>query len=384
MGQRSTPLRTAVVLLALLVLGGSQPVSAALPTSVRVEDGLRIAIDSMRQLATDSRNNKKNKRTTKPKPGLPIDLGKDGRLTMLLMGSDWRPEAGGERLDVIIVATIDPLTGKAAMVSIPRDMAAIPLAGGGTSGSMRVNSIYYLRYRKSNLKHGRIDRKGLTRFSRDIAKFLGTEIDYWAFVRFGTFASLINSLGGIRVDVDDEVLDPSYHHGRSRGVWFPRRDGYRLLGDPKCKPKPKKCRSALVYARSRKGTHGGRANSDFQRSERQQELIFAAVRQIVDEQGAGLRMLGTMLNARKHVETNLPTTAEAAAQLFAIVHRVSLPRSNMRVLAPGPFASMGASFAIVPNVGAIRRWVDKKFYTVKPPRRRDGPATASTEDAGGG
>ncbi len=52
------------------------------------------------------------------------------------------------------------------------------------------------------------------------------------------------------------MLDSSYHHGASRGIWFPAQDDYKLKGDPKCKPKPRKCHSALVYVRSRKGTHG--------------------------------------------------------------------------------------------------------------------------------
>ncbi len=107
----------------------------------------------MRQLATDTRYNHARKKTTRPAKGLPVKLGKDGRLTVLLIGSDWRPDSGGERLDVLMVATIDPVTGEAAVVSIPRDMSGIPLAGGGNSGGMRVNSIYYIRYRDPSLRH---------------------------------------------------------------------------------------------------------------------------------------------------------------------------------------------------------------------------------------
>ena len=150
----------AVVLLALLLLAGALPVSGATPGSVQTEDGLKIAIEAMRQLATDSRSKRGQKKTTRPKKGLPVKLGKDGRLTVLLMGSDWRPTAGGERLDVLMVATIDPITGKAAVVSIPRDVSGIPLAGGGNSGAMKVNSIYYIRYRKSSLRHAPSTAKG--------------------------------------------------------------------------------------------------------------------------------------------------------------------------------------------------------------------------------
>ena len=333
----------------------------------------------MRQLATDSRDNKNQKRTTRPTRGLPIDLGRDGRLTMLLIGSDWRPDAGGERTDVMMVATIDPTTGKAAILSIPRDMSGIPLAGGSNSGGMRVNAIYFIRYRKAGLKHAAIDRKALGKLSKDIGRFLGTEIDYWAFTRFSSFASLINTLGGVRVDIEDEVVDSSYHHGNSRGVWFPAQDGYRLRGDPKCKPKPRKCRSALVYARSRKGTHGSVGNNDYRRSERQQDIVLAGVKQVLDEYGSGLRMLGLLLGVRKHIETNLPATAEAAAQLYTLLSKVKLPRSNMKVLGPSTFAFSNPGFTIRPNIVAVRAWVDRAFYKVKKPRKKK----AATQDVAG-
>jgi anionic cell wall polymer biosynthesis LytR-Cps2A-Psr (LCP) family protein len=351
-----------VVLLASLVPGS--PATAMAPGQVHLEDGLTRAIDVMNHLATDSRHNKKQKRTTRPRKGLPVKLGRDGRLTVLLLGSDWRPEAGGERTDVIMVATIDPLTKRAAVVSIPRDMSDVPLAGGGTSGSLRVNGIYYIRYRDPSLPHAAVDKAAMKRFSKDIATFLGTEIDYWAMVRFGTFANVINQLGGIRVDVEEEVLDTSYHHGASRGVWFPQEDGYRLKGDPKCKPKPRKCRSALVYARSRKGTMGSRYNSDYTRAERQQDIVLAGVRKVLDEWGSGLPLLGLLGGVRQHVETNLPTTVEAAAQLYALLDGVRLPESNARVLSPPTWAVSAPSYAIRPKVSDIRAWVDKAFYKV--------------------
>ena len=360
--------RVAVVLLVLAVLAGAMPATALTPQSVQAEDGLRVAMESMHQLATDTRDPKKARKTTRPKRGQPIKLGKDGRLTVLLLGSDFRPKAGGERLDVMMVATIDPLTGKAALVSIPRDMSGIPLFGGSNSGDMRVNSIYYIRYRDSSLPHGRLDRKGLKRLTKDIGRLLGTEIDYWALTRFDTFSALINKLGGVRVDIEGAVLDSSYHHGSSRGVWFPKTDHYKLKGDPKCKPKPRKCRSALVYSRSRKGTMGKQFNSDYKRAERQQDIVLSGVKNVVDDWGSGVELLGLMLGVRQHVDTNLPTTIEAAGQLYALLSKIKLPKSNMKVLAPATWAYTDANRQLKPNLPAIRRWVDKNFYKVKRPR----------------
>jgi len=365
------PIRLAVSLLALMVLLGAIPVSAATPGFVQSEEGLRVALDSMRQLATDTRYNHNQKKTTRPRKGLPVSLGKDGRLTVLLIGSDWRAKSGGERLDVIMVATIDPTTGKAAVVSIPRDMAGIPLASGSNSGGMRVNSIYYLRYRDPALKHEAIDRKALRKFSKDIGAFLGTEIDYWAMTRFATFANLINSLGGVRVDIDEEVVDSTYHHYNSRGVYFPVQDDYKLRGDPKCKPKPSKCRSALVYARSRKGTVGNTYNSDWKRAERQQDMVRAAVKNIIEDRGAGVALLGTLLSVRDKIDTNIPKTTEAAGQLYALMQRIKLPRTSMKVLAPATWGYLADDGSVRPNVATIRRWVDKNFARVKSGSKKD-------------
>ena len=52
---RTSPARIVAVLLAISVLLGSVPASAVTQGSIQSEQGLRIAIDSMRQLATDTR-----------------------------------------------------------------------------------------------------------------------------------------------------------------------------------------------------------------------------------------------------------------------------------------------------------------------------------------
>jgi len=354
----------AVLLFALMVLAVPLSATAVTPAIGVPEDGLGGGIDAMNQLATDSRNNKKQKSTTRPTKGLPVKLGKDGRLTVLLIGSDWREDSGGERLDVLMVATIDPATGRSAIVSIPRDMGGIPFAGGGSSGGMRVNSIYYIRYRDNSLPHEAVDRQALKRFSKDIGKLLGTQIDYWALTRFGTFSNLVNALGGLRVDIDDEVRDSYYHSRRSRGIFFPAKDDYKLRGDPACKPFPARCHSALAFARSRHGTSGSGYNSDYTRAARQQEMVRAAVKGILDE-GSGTALLARLLKVRDKIDTNLPKTIEAGAQLYALVEGMKLNKADMKVLAPSTWASTASDGTIRPNLSRIRAFVDRAFYPVK-------------------
>jgi hypothetical protein len=256
-------------------------------------------------------------------------------------------------------------------VSIPRDLSGIPFAGGGNSGGMPVNSIYFIRYRDPSLPHPALDRQGLKRFSKDVGAFLGTEVDHWALTRFSTFAHLINALGGLRLDIDEEVLDSSYHHGSSRGVWFPAARDYKLKGDPKCKPKPRKCHSALVYARSRKGTMGGEFNNDWRRAERQQDIVRAGIKQVVEERGAGLALLGTLLRVRD-LETDIPRPPRRGTLRPP---GKACSRRPTKVLAPVTWAGLTADGRIVPNLPAIRRWADGHLPAYSAEPAIDLPAT---------
>jgi polyisoprenyl-teichoic acid--peptidoglycan teichoic acid transferase len=328
-----------------------------------------MALDVMPALNTASR------RPVRPgkHPENPIRYGRDGRFTILLLGSDWRPAGGGERLDTILVMTVDPRTGRAGAVGIPRDMVRVPRArsnGGGDSGGVRINSLYFI-YRDASLPHGAVDRRALARFTADVATLLGTEIDAWAMARFGGFAQIVDLLGGIEVDVAETVLDTSYRSGRSFGVHFPRGGGYRLKGDPGCRPYPRACRSALAYARSRKGTMGGAPNSDYRRVERQLDIAMGAVRRVTNDHGAGLALLTLLLRVRRHVYTSLPATPAAAAQLFSLLDGARLRRGDRAVLSPPGWASSGpglAKYTYQPNLSAIRRFVGRVFPRVKPSR----------------
>ena len=53
-----------------------------------------------------------------------------GRLNVLLLGADAGPGRGGMRTDTMIVATIGTESGRAALFSVPRNLAQVPLPGG--------------------------------------------------------------------------------------------------------------------------------------------------------------------------------------------------------------------------------------------------------------
>src|SRR5688572_13843981 len=68
-------------------------------------------------------------------------LGRDGRFTILLLGSDAR--AGGlvSRTDAILVASVDPVTGRAAVFSIPRDTVNFPMSARQKFAG-KINALY--------------------------------------------------------------------------------------------------------------------------------------------------------------------------------------------------------------------------------------------------
>lgn len=180
-----------------------------------------------------------------------LKTGTDGRVTILLLGSDYRRKPYiGERMDVIIVAT-RKANGQVAMASIPRDTAYFPLATGGTSGTSRVNTLYY-RYKRSGVGAHKVDCKALKQFTKDVAAALATEIDYYAMVRMVTFAQLVDNVNAVYTDIPGPIVDPYY--GR-RGAYFPDANNYRLEGNTACRNKKSDpCHSALAYVRSRHGT----------------------------------------------------------------------------------------------------------------------------------
>lgn len=295
-------------------------------------------------------------------PHGPVSYGKDGRLTVLVLGSDWRPNLGGERTDVILVVTIDPQTGRMATASIPRDTVYFPRASAGTSGQLRVNGLYEV-YRSTSLAHDKVDPKALKRFSRDIGAALKTEIDYYALIRFDGFSQLVDKLGGINVQIKDQIVDDYYRTPSGlRGAYFPVSNSWHLTGNPPCKPYPKKCHNSLAYARSRHGKVGSGYNTDFARARRQQQLILDGSQKVVTN---GLDALAGLVSAAKgRVYTNLPMTLDAATQLFAIAQHATLSPDDMMVFSPSRWAVVAArdpAYSFELRIDKVRAWIRDHF-----------------------
>ena len=174
-----------------------------------------------------------------------------GRVTVLLLGLDFRDwEAGSEysRSDTMILLTLDPLSGSAGILSIPRDMwVAIP---GFQHG--KINTAYYLGDAYKLPGGG----PGLA--VKTVEQFLGVPINFYAQVDFGAFVRFVDELGGVKIDVPQAITIDLLGSGSATKKTL--QPGVQVLPGE----------WALAYARARY-TEGG----DFDRAGRQQQVILA-------------------------------------------------------------------------------------------------------------
>jgi len=174
------------------------------------------------------------------------------RVTILVMGldyGDWQSEdrVGPPRTDSMMLLTIDPTSRTAGMLSIPRDLwVSIP----GFEGFHKINTAH--RYGELYKMPG----GGPFLAVRTVEGLLEIPINYYVRINFYGFVDFIDELGGIEVDVPQEIsVDPI-----GPGNTIQLTPGRQHLDGS----------TALAYARNRYTSDG-----DFDRARRQQQVILA-------------------------------------------------------------------------------------------------------------
>ena len=236
-----------------------------------------------------------------------INLGSDGRLTILVVGSDHRDTRHiGERLDSVIVATINPNTKQIAAVSIPRDTGDMVLPDASDTYHGKVNSLYHHYKALVGTRQA-----ALEKFRQAIAKTLKVEIDYVVYTRFHGFDALVDAVGGVPTDIPREIRDTKIYDasgGKPNGAKFLAGTDQleKGLSATPCYATKKpinwsivpNCHHALLYVRSRHGTVGTVSNSDWKRDARQQQFLFSAVKQVLTNgNGSALTDLADSANS---------------------------------------------------------------------------------------
>ncbi|TQO20746.1 LytR family transcriptional attenuator [Rhodoglobus vestalii] len=204
----------------------------------------------------------------------------NGRYNILLLGGDAGADRDGLRPDSITVASIDAETGEAVLIGLPRNLELAPFVAGspladkypegyGAYGCdvdvCLLNSIYTeAELVTPELYPDAADSgssPGIEAMRDAVEGITGLGIQYYALIEMQGFSDLVDSLGGVTINVEEAVPIHADAEFTIVAEWIQPgvqvMDGYH----------------ALWYARSRHDT------TDYDRMERQRKLQQAVIEQ---------------------------------------------------------------------------------------------------------
>lgn len=189
------------------------------------------------------------------------------RLNILLLGADSGEGRRGTRTDTSILVSVDPETGDAGMFSVPRDLSGAPLPTGmGVWGCDcfpdLITHLYDAAEQHPEAFPGP-QSPPINGLKAAFGEILGLEVHYYAMVTLEGFVDIVDSLGGVTMDVPVTIWDDTYPHEDGTTVAVRIEEGTRHLNG----------HEALAYARIR------RHSSDFNRMSRQRCLLGAIAEQ---------------------------------------------------------------------------------------------------------
>lgn len=132
------------------------------------------------------------------------------RTSILILGSDEREGETNSRSDTIILLTIDPELKKAAAVSIPRD-TRVTLGSGEVC---KINAAYALGGPRASVQA--------------VKQLMGIPVDYYMELNFQAFTKVVDTLGGVTINVPERMYKPSEDIDLRPGLQ--RLDGHGALG----------------------------------------------------------------------------------------------------------------------------------------------------------
>ncbi len=183
----------------------------------------------------------------------------DSRINILLLGIGGPGHDGANLTDTILLASVDPITDKVSLISVPRDLW-VRIPGDGTQ---KINAAYAnaVDSSKSKTEVGR-EQEGTEQLDKTLKPVLdGITIQYHILLDFSAFKQMVDALGGVTVNVPETLYDPTIAWENHYNPVIAKKGVQTFSGD-----------KALLYVRSRE------TSSDFARGERQR-LIISAVKQ---------------------------------------------------------------------------------------------------------
>lgn len=227
----------------------------------------KIISKAKEEISLLNENNERKETTVIPKGDI------DGIKNILLIGADFREGEKNARSDSMMILTLDSVHNKVKLTSLLRDM----LVNIDSHGKSKLNHAFAF---------GGIDLTIDT-----IENNFGIKIDNYAIINFNGFMDVIDSLGGVTVDVQKEDLADLNQYifdVTTEGAKEITTAGVQKLNGTQ----------ALAYCRIRKNSGG-----EYRRTERQREVINAIIQQVKDT--SVVKYPSIIKTALSYVDTDL-------------------------------------------------------------------------------
>jgi LCP family protein required for cell wall assembly len=247
------------------------------------------------------------------------------RINILFLGLDRRFDEAEDqpyRTDSVMVLTIDPYSKTAGALSIPRDTRVeVQTEDGAYYMETRINTVYEMGEYNINGFPSGYPGGGPGLAMDTVEKNFGIQIDHWVLMDWTDFVDIINTLGGVDIDVPEYAYDPIYstcaHCGEEYSVEF-------LPG-----PEHMDGDRALAYARIR------HSDNDFKRVERQQLVLKAMARKASSVETIINNPIALYNQFHDAVQTDVSTLR--AGGLAVLLKQVGMDNLRTISLAPALF-----------------------------------------------
>jgi LCP family protein required for cell wall assembly len=188
-----------------------------------------------------------------------------GGTTLLVLGIDARDslDDAAPRSDTLLLVRLEPLTGRVALLSLPRD-TRVTIAD---YGDAKINAAYAHGSVSAQERYGPAAspaQGGMALAAATVASFLDTPVDAVLQIDFTAFARVVDALGGITITVPRRIVDDAYPTADRQTTRVVFEPGEQQMDGA----------TALRYVRTR------HADSDFGRAERQQQVVAALLAQL--------------------------------------------------------------------------------------------------------
>jgi LCP family protein required for cell wall assembly len=157
------------------------------------------------------------------------------RLNVLLIGVDSAPGRTEALTDSMIVVSLDPVGRTVSMVSIPRDLAGVPLGNGNVFGPKLNSLMSWADRHPADFPNG-----GIRALEDAVGAMFGIPIHYYAKVDLAGFAAMVDAVGGVDIEVKKALDDPRYPGLDGKRGWSVQPGPHHFNGT-----------DALAYARFR-------------------------------------------------------------------------------------------------------------------------------------